>query len=337
MPIDDYNVNQSKVEGWQHITTTGGHAQITETFINDVAGILENLTTTGNIGRFFAIQEMLMDHISDKEHAPHGFNISYFKDELIRELYKAYKLNGGAGDIVDMYKAIFQAIPIVTHAEAVKGEEDTKAVNAPKFQLLFRKHSKDFESHYGALKSFMSDAAFNHTPTIALLSRYIDKQYYQEYFQPDGTFIYMVKEQEWNPFAGTIVVAFTHVEVTTKQILIDMRGGTKRYRVYIDTDNHLYVSRVGFGEALETVIFDFPLELPTGGNKKLVIAYNRNKIMARYSIGDMLSMDTKADINATIVNIPAPFHATEGKCRIREFIYYPICAESEDEMIFLLN
>lgn len=337
MTVDDYNVNQSRVEGWQHITTTGGHVQVTETFINDIAGILEKLTSTGNVGRFFAMRDMLMDHISDKEHAPHGFNISYFKDELIRELYKAYKLNGGSGDIYEMYQAIFQHIPIVTHAEAVKGENDTKAVSAPKFKLQFDKHSRDLDSHYGTLKSFMSDAAFNYTPTISLLSRYIDKSFYQEYFQPDGTFIYMVKPQEWNPFAGTIVLAFSHIEVATKQILFDIRGGTKRYRAFIEPDNHLRISRVGFGETLETTVFDFTLELPTGGNKKLVFSYDRNKIMARYSIGTTLSIDTKSDINATIVNIPAPFHVTEGKCRVREFIYYPICTQNEDEMIFLLN
>lgn len=276
MGVDDYLLNKSSADNWQHMTPLGGHVQLTPTFINDAAAIIEKLTTSGRVGKFFQLSDVLNKHITNEEVNPHGFSIENFREELIAALYEAYRIHGYSGTVEDMFSAIFQYIKVVTYAEATKGVEDTKAVNASMFSVLFKKHSNNINSHLGMLTSFLPEKAFNNTPSFAFKSRYIAKDYFAEYFN-SGTFQYLINDQEWNPYAGTIVLEFTHTNILESQELISLSGNGKSISVSITEDEYLRIDRTGY--LTYPRVFDRKLSLDTGGNKKLVLSILKSYIL----------------------------------------------------------
>ena len=335
-------MRSSLMKHWQYITTVGGHAQMTPMFIRDIGAIINTLVTTGRVSQLKTLIDMLYSHVENREEAPHGFGIDYFKNELIAQLFKGYRLLGYTGDLTDMWTRLFTTIEVATLADAVHKHEDTKAVTAPKFKVMFDMHERSLNSHLGTLAEFMPKGVYNKPPSISLRDDYMSDPYYDDIKQADGSYLYVLEDGQSADSLGTLVLEFTYTSVDTAAELIALTtvhlSPIKELVLGIEAGSLVgYVNLDGIESA--EPIFTYPLEVTDAGSRKFLISYNPGDAVLRGSnlpIAYIPSFTADAGDVISSIHIHR-FTKDDPIAWVRGLSYYPDFIEAEDALVFLVD
>lgn len=331
-------LNNSQMTDWQYITTVGGHVQMTPTFIRDVGSIIDTLITTGRVKQLKDLIDLLFMHVENREELPHGFGVEYFKNELIAQLFKGYRLLGYTGDLTDMWMRLFTHIETATLVDAVHNHEDTKAVSAPKFKVMFDAHERSLNSHFGALAEFMPKGIYAEPPTISLRDDHMEDPYYDNIRQEDGSYLYQVQSNETSASLGTVVLEFTYTEISDVTPLMTFNLSDSR-SIAIEITTDTLIGKVITTGGVEDIIFTYPLSLTELGSRKFLFGYNSTEIVIRGSdqakvyLPSFLTTD-----NVTINSIHIHnFTRYSSPAWTRGLTYYPAFIDADDALVFLVN
>lgn len=225
-------VEHGTVEGWQIISVAGPSSTIPQPFIEDVALIIDQMRSKGEIAKLLECMEKLNFHVS-QDTDPHHMRIENFAAQILENLYIKYRMLGYVTDKEEMYRRMFYDLDLATWAEIRGKQESTKALHVPGFRYLVDDHETTLNAHHGAFSQFLDKNTCPYIPVISLV-HFCNKSLIETVESGNNTYTKYTIKEDWCPTQGCMVFGIHHHSPVTPNKIATITDGTTSLEFYFE-------------------------------------------------------------------------------------------------------
>jgi hypothetical protein len=301
--------DNSKVTGFNTLSTLR-FENFTERNLSEIERILLSLRESDDFQTIKNFYINLKTHLNDT--APHPFDITPYKGNIINQLYEIYRRYGGTATKEEMLLQIEKEIPIASSSDIIAGINDSKAVTAKQFKPVFESHTNNLQAHERLHNALMPTTVFTGVPTLYLSTLFI----------PTSNDIDIT--DIWNTSAGTIVLRNNFR--TPGSIFKLMNNRTTILEISIDSTNIV----ISINQAVTT------MPLAEGLVKDVIVISYSNKSIIIADCVNVVTIPYNQLLHASSFILPNGISNDTTGNDLYELTYYPTAANA-DEIRFLLN
>ena len=309
-----------------HTYSVSDESNFSEATRRDLERIIINFTKLPKVQALLALYDRLSDHLTDP--TAHEFDISIYQNDLVKQLYRAYRDIGYTGDVGAMLRSIIKEIQVATRQDVEEGYSTVKAIPAVEARYMMQQHAISEKAHSDLVNAFVPDAVVAFEPSIHICEMFNgeDRYLYNEGYGLD----------KWNDTEGTIYFAFANEYSTEPQDIFSFVCPYEEISVQYRYTNGVprlvfYNKTTGF---IRRELFSLPFA--QNGLDRVVISYDRTKVVVKDLLREAKMPREVLDITPVALKLYQPLTKPGTPSGLREWIYYPQATASKN-MNFFLN
>lgn len=319
------DLDKSTISGFTEYTNVR-YQGFTETLLSELEQIIRKFrddSKTQNIIDFFTNLRKHFDTVNDGT-----IDLEDFSDEIVTQLYLTYRELGYRGTKAEMIMTLIKLIPIGTLDEVLAGINETKAVGAKSFGVLFNTHASSPVAHYIHFKQIEYERNFNtsgidHLSAIFPLADPIRPCF------PRLNEATTTEEFNWAEATGTIVIYYNLIRSRTPAPIVTITSGSDKIKISDDPLDDTI--RFRFNDKIYTLSTNHEILR----QERIVLSYMQGKcyIANLFSVKEINDIESfnisniRPDCTLSYKNYPGTMYRLD---------LYPVAANTTD-IRFLLN